>query len=419
MNHTVDDDNFLSINWTINNDEYCVNHTVSIVVEKKVCTVNCSFSASGINVFTLSHKLNYQLVPCATYNYTIQLHGDSFEQTKSDDEITANVKFKRVENLTAIDFEDETTLGKLLTNITWDYGYAECNTTFVISIVPYDEPFNIPALIENLTSEHEITLDTLQACVKFNITVHPANDNTSTTSIDFSTSRVSPSVIRNFTHFESLSASEIFFTWAHPEYGAHCIKHYIFTYESEFHSDTEILTFPLESFLLRGVFDCVEYKFHLTTLSIDDDDDDDEELTTEDTTLSDFETSVRATTTMIPLLFDEIAAIEQSSSISLRTVARIFDRPSPPDSIEATETTLRMSTSLGTSSNKCSIDMFSFTCTAADGIEHSQQSTEDTATIESLEAYSYYSCTAKIKNNMTDWSLDSYTRNWTTAEGSE
>ncbi|KAG5674932.1 hypothetical protein PVAND_004876 [Polypedilum vanderplanki] len=440
LNHTLDNQNYLTINWEINDNESCKSSGVSIIVNKTYCNnVNCGLIQSNINIFNLTYTFNTPLISCATYNYSIMLSGTVNGTTvNKSEEFTTNTQYKKVENLTATDEEDIENPGKLITTISWNYEYLECKTTsFIVRIAPNDQTTSFPPFIQNKTSDYEIILNILPACLSFKITVYPENDDSLITSIDYAAQRVNPTNISDFKASQDLKRLDIDFTWNHPQYGIYCIKYYIIEITSEFQNETRKINSTLTSYTLKDIVSCSEYYAILSTKSDDEDQEETTSIKMETTTETNEESTKMSTTTresptnsisITPIIKEGVTTdfpfivIEQNINTSYTTLPRTFgQRPKSPSLINSTETTLTLNSSADEPKNKCSIDLYKYICRDEEQNKVKEViSTISIVTIEGLEAYTIYNCTSSIRNNDTDtdWSDESFgSENLRTEEG--
>lgn len=423
--HSLSNDNFLTINWTVNEISLCQNRNLSIIVTDKDCTDRCSssegfpYNACSIDcnhtvlnntpVVNLSYTFLKVLKPCVRYNYSMMLIGNpNSEYNKSDNEIVGNKLYKSVANLSITITEDDVVNKQLNSFISWNYEYAECEPKFQVIVSGIDEVFEEMFEDKNETSGFNMTIKNLPACMNFTITVYPDQENISAATITRKSQFVEPSEIRNLTHREE--GSNIFFSWIRPEFGAYCMEYYEFIAKNDddkLRNDTTIQRNET-IYILQNSYACVSYTITLTIISIDKDDWNEEEtMTTRMTTL-------KTTTTIIPLRMAE------PFEMKVATQPRTFLRPKHPTRENFTDTSFTLSTLLERTNNMCPIKNYRFSYKSEKMNETKfVESDIDTVTIDGLEAFTPYNCTAQIQNELSEWSEESYNEVIMTDEGSK
>jgi len=416
VSHDIDNQkNILSLFWETNGSDMCNTSYVSLNLTSRTCVEQCNEGCSCNQSFTLkanslSYNFSEPLIPCATYFYLIGIINSSTTSSSTfNATFDAYRKYGEIENFTITDeeeFVNNTTVLNMI--VTWDYRNVECKETFVVSAKGQGNNY------ESSIQGYRHKFQKLDACEKFDISIHISNQTNISNEGTHTMKRIVPSEIQSLTLSQEEDKTLIKIAWIAPEYGAKCIDRYTIQVKNEFEEFNRNVTSTL--YLLSEVYACVNYNI---TVGINTSTINEESLTTSTT-------STIETTTFLPSISP---AKQDNTELSkhgyIKTEPRPFAQPQLLQLHEHTEKSLIFNVVPSNElKNKCPISMYHVECTSNEIINTGNKTMSGSSSgqlveVDKLEPFHNYSCKASIENEKKERSIWSYNSTFMTKEGSK
>lgn len=393
----------------------CNTSFVSLNLTSRTCVEQCNEGCACNQSFRLeANRLSYNfsepLIPCVTYFYQIGIINSSTTSSSTfNATFDADRKYGEIENFIITDeeeFVNNTTVLNMV--VTWDYKNVECKETFVVSAKGQGNNY------ESSIQGYRHKFQKLDACEKFDISIHISNQTNVSNAGTHTMKRIIPSEIQSLTLSQEEDKTLIKIAWTAPEYGAKCIDQYIIRVKNESEITTKTIYVSSTIYLLTEVDACANYSI---TVSINTSTINEENLTTSTTRI------IETTTFSSSISPAKQEITELSKHGYIKTEPRPFAPPQVPLFHGHTEKSLTFNVVPSNElKNKCPISMYHVECTSNEVVNignktMSGSSPGQLVEVDKLEPFHNYACKAAIENEKKERSIWSYNSTFMTNEG--
>lgn len=223
-------------------------------------TTDCITILDNVRVSKLSQTVNGELEACGTYIYKIYQYDVDPNNPVAQNEFTANERFEKIE-IAVSQINGDTSVF-----IAWNYYlYSRCSRRFFVEV---SWGRGIKSSFE--TIEITATIEDLEPCETYNITVQPITSNSEQalygSTKTYVMREVIPHPVTNLSALYNENDAAIETYWKEPQFGDKCVKNYAVNFESDVDNRTRNPTSTTEK--LPNVFACVLYTIRVTTITL-------------------------------------------------------------------------------------------------------------------------------------------------------
>ncbi|CRL00763.1 CLUMA_CG014018, isoform A [Clunio marinus] len=360
----ISDENILTIKWTtdFNDPSICDSKTLNLSLTWLECDDETCKQEASVLITRFSYSFPQKLEACGNYEYEIIEIKWNGEESKIAQQIQANEEFEDIELKVFQDVESY-----FAVFLMWNRNenlLCEPNYKFELS--------SIETTRESYLKEVNVTIEGLDPCETYTITLYPAYKNNTLveskgSSITYTMNQINPPPIRNLTVEYLENEKSLAVSYTPPVSGSKCVKTYEILVESDMEARNISTTLTREVFNL--VYACTIY-----------------DITVFSTTFSDLETARETKNILIP--------------------TRIFNAPSPPRVADRSATSVNLTTTINPVNQKSTCKVESVTIRCIDYAQTLNITKEENVKMENdtsieltgLEPFTDYYCYTKVKN---------------------